>query len=407
MDVKTAFLNGELEGEVYLYPPQGLDVRDNCVLKLNKALYGLKQASYCWNKKLDSTLKNLNFVQSENDFCLYSLNVKGQMLYLIVYVDDFILASSSLDLITMVKKQLFNEFQMKDKGELKYFLGLEINHDRMKGIMSIKQTNYARKILERFGMSDCKPSSVPIDPKFVCNGKSNSSSGVNRPYRELIGALMFLMLGSRPDLSFSINYFRRFQSNYSDELWQSLKRILRYVKGTINEGLVYKKSCNNIVLTSYVDSDWASASHHRKSVSGYLSKINDIIVGWHTKKQNCVTLSTTEASLVALCTSVTEGLWLRKILIDLNCNIDSFCVFEDNQGCINILKNPENNRRVKHIDVKYMFICEKIKSKDIIVKYIDTKCQQADILTKGLNRITFCKQKEMLNICSLVSYLKT
>lgn len=400
LDVKTAFLNGEIDSEIYLYPPQGLDIRENSVLRLNKALYGLKQASYCWNKRFDKTLKNLNFTRSENDYCLYSSNVKGQMLYLIVYVDDIILASASLDLINMVKKQLFNEFQIKDKGELKYFLGLEINHDRMKGIMTIKQTDYARKILERFGMSDCKPSNIPIDPRFDCNGKSNTSSDVNRPYRELIGALMFLMLGSRPDLSYSINYFSRFQSNYSDELWQGLKRILRYVKGTIDEGLVYKKTCSNFVLTSYVDSDWASNSHDRKSVSGYLFKINNNIVGWHTKKQNCVTLSTTEAELVAFCISITEGLWLRKILSDLDCKIDNLCIFEDNQGCINILKNPENNKRVKHIDVKYMYICEKIKSQDIIVKYIDTKFQQADILTKGLDRITFYRQKEMLSISS-------
>ncbi|KAI5748286.1 hypothetical protein M8J77_023876 [Diaphorina citri] len=261
LDVNTAFLNGHLENDVYLYPPKGLDVENGTVLKLNKALYGLKQASYCWNKRLNETLQNLNFKRSEKDYCLYTLNNNGEMLYLIVFVDDIILASKSIDLINIVKSQIGNVFKIKDKGQVKNFLGLEIEHDMENGILKIKQSSYIDKMLKRFNMEDCNETPIPIDPKFSLDDNACEEK-TKRPYRELIGSIMYLMLATRPDLSFCINFFSRYQNNYCEQLWQSLKRVLRYIKGTRDFGLIYEKSSEDIILDAYVDSDWGCTKIH-------------------------------------------------------------------------------------------------------------------------------------------------
>ncbi|KAI5725973.1 hypothetical protein M8J77_022339 [Diaphorina citri] len=261
LDVNTAFLNGHLENDVYLYPPKGLDVENGAVLKLNKALYGLKQASYCWNKRLNETLQNLNFKRSEKDYCLYILNNNGEMLYLIVFVDDIILASKSIDLINIVKSQIGNVFKIKDKGQVKNFLGLEIEHDMENGILKIKQSSYIDKMLKRFNMEDCNETPIPIDPKFSLDDNACEEK-TKRPYRELIGSIMYLMLATRPDLSFCINFFSRYQNNYCEQLWQSLKRVLRYIKGTRDFGLIYEKSSEDIILDAYVDSDWGERLDH-------------------------------------------------------------------------------------------------------------------------------------------------
>lgn len=246
-------------------------------------------------------------------------------------------------------------------------------------------------------MEFSKETNVPVEPKL--NFISNKKSG-DKPYRELIGSLMYLMLGSRPDLSFAVNFFSRFQNNYSDEIWSAAKKILSYVKKTMNFGLIYKKSnnCKLPVLEAFVDSDWGNDNVDRKSVSGFLFKIYGNTVKWVTRKQTSVALSSTEAELNALCTCVTDGLWLSKILSDLNVTVDVIYVHEDNQGCLKILKNPMNNRRVKHVDIKYKFVCDKINSGEIVVDYVCTEQQIADILTKGLPNVNFEKFRTLLGM---------
>lgn len=173
---------------------------------------------------------------------------------------------------------------------------------------------------------------------------------------------MYLMLGTRPDISYAVNYYSRFQDKATDETYEHLKRVLRYLKGSSDLKLVYKRQ-EGPILTTFVDSDWGGDLNDRKSVTGYLFKVFNNTISWTTRKQNCVALSSTEAELTALCSAVCEALWLRKLLLDLNINIHELLLFEDNNGCISIIQNPENNRRVKHIDLKYNFVSEYVKSK--------------------------------------------
>lgn len=397
LDVKTAFLNGTLTEDIYIFPPQGVHSKTNEVFKLKKSLYGLKQSSKCWNDEINNFLLRIGFIRSENDHCLYILYNENKKVFLLIYVDDIILAGPDLTHINEVKNKLMKGFLMKDKGPLKHFLGLEILYDRENGILKIHQCRYIKSILKRFCMDNCKGTDLPIDPKLKIELCTDPDKATKNPFRELVGCIMYLMLGSRPDICFSVNFFSRFQDKASDEAWNHLKRVLRYLKNTVNVGLEYKRN-NNTDLHCYVDSDWGGDTHDRKSVTGFVFKIFGNAVMWVTRKQNCVSLSTTEAELIALCTAVCDGLWLKKLFLDLGIKFDQVTYFEDNQGCLALIKNPTNNRRVKHIDLKFNFICEHVKNGNVSLIYVDTKQQQADIFTKGLSYNLFVKFKECLNL---------
>lgn len=393
LDVKTAFLNGELETPVYVYPPPGLEHVRGQVYKLKKALYGLKNAAKCWNKKINNVLIQMGFNKSENDPCLYIRTKESELIYLLIFVDDIILSGKNLDDLLTVKNVLMSNFKMKDKGDLKNFLGLEITRDRDKGELKISQTRYCEKIIDRFGFESCVPSNLPIEPRLSIKPEGSLTEF---PYRELIGSLMYLMIGTRPDISFAVNYFSKFQENPTTEIWNHLTKILRYLKKTKHFSLIYTKG--NESLIGYSDASWGSDIHDSRSVSGYLFKINSNIVSWATKRQQTTALSTAEAELISLTTAVCEGLWLRKLLCDFG-----FClpliVHEDNNACLSIANNPGNIRRVKHINLKYQFISEKISEGIVELKYVPTHEQLADGFTKGLPSIKF---KNFIKMLSLV-----
>ena len=198
---------------------------------------------------------------------------------------------------------------------------------------------------------------------------------------------MYLMI-SRPDISFAVNYFSRFQDKGTEVMWKQLTRILRYLKGTKNYELIYKRDGNQ-GLEAYADADWGQDVVDRKSVTGYCIFWNNNLVQWCTKKQLCVALSSAEAELVSLCTCVCDGLWVKKLLLDLEMKDITFKVYEDNQACISLVQEPGKIKRVKHIDIKLKFMYQLIKEKKIFVEYIRSENQLADGLTKGLNRIKF------------------
>lgn len=398
LDVKTAFLNGNLNEDIYIYPPEGVNCATGMVLKLNKSLYGLKQASKCWNERINEFLLGLDFQRSDNDYCLYYKGKNDNLIYLLLYVDDMILTGPKIESIDECICDLKKEFDLKDQGMLKHFLGLEINYDRELGILKINQRTYLMNILKRFKFDNCNPSSIPIDPKLKLEINKNENNDEHLPVRELVGCLMYLMLGSRPDISFAINYFSRFQDKNSGEVWKHLKRVLRYLRGSIDFELVYKRNLNEDPMVCYVDSDWAGDLNDRKSVSGYLFKVYGNTVSWITRKQNCVALSSTEAELVALCTAVRDSLWLKKLLNDMNLNIQFIKVFEDNQACIALVRNPENNKRVKHIDLRFNFIYDHVHKNELKLEYVDSKNQVADILTKGTNKFQFQVNVEKLGL---------
>lgn len=397
MDVKTAFLNGRLEEDIYMEQPDGF-VNDDLVCKLNRSLYGLKQASRVWNDRFHNFMLDNGFVRSNYDHCLYSCDTGEELVYLLLYVDDLIILSENIEQINKIKQLVSKEFEMRDMGETKSFLGINIERDRSHGILRINQRGYLEDVLHRFGMTECNPCSTPME----CQLKLKMETGAERttkPYRELIGCLMYASCTTRPDLSAAVNYFSQFQSCPTEEHWKAAKRMLRYVRGAIDLKLEYRNDENSVVLTGYADADWAGDITDRKSVSGNVIKVFGTTVNWMTRKQSCVSLSSTEAEYVSLCLATCEIMWLRGLLVEIGEPPEEpIILHEDNQGAIAISSREKEMQRTKHIDVKFNFVRDLITKGIIEVRYISTNKQLADIMTKGLPKATFEYLRDQIDL---------
>lgn len=397
MDVQGAFLYGDINDEVFMSLPNSRN-KSKTVCKLNKSIYGLKKSPKCWNSKFDNLMKHLGFNRSQNDFCLYIKSSDNSNVYVLLYVDDLLILGSNLYQVENLKKELNKNFEMKDLGIVNNYLGIHISQNLEKGFTELDQSDYLLKVLERFGMLNCKAVNTPLDANFNFNILKNNKGDDKyiKLCRQMIGSLMYAVLGTRPDLSFSVSALSRFMETANESLFIALKRVLRYIKGTLYLKLRLHTDNDNI-LCGYVDSDWGGDIIDRKSTTGYIFKMYNCPVSWASKKQQSVSISSTESEYVALSVAVTEACWLRKILMDFNIDLEKPVeIYEDNQSAISIANNPENNKRLKHLDIKHFFIKEKIEQGLVNVLYIRTEDQVADILTKPVPRVKILKFREHL-----------
>lgn len=403
LDFKCAFLNGDLPKPVYMEIPEGVKVDNSTseyVCKLKKSLYGLREAPKCWYQKLHTKLIDLNFKRSKCDPCLYYDN----NIYLIVHVDDIILFCESQEMLNAFKSKLMSFFEMHDLSpkcqenfSLK-FLGLKI--EKFNNMLFLSQTDLIQKVLLKFNMQDCKTTNIPIQVKLNLNSYEHKNVNETLPYRELIGFLMYIMLGTRPDLCYSIYFFSQYQNCFNSEHWKYLKNVLRYLKNTENLGILYKKSKqSNQIISAYVDADFANDACDRKSITGYGIKIFNNFVFWKSKKQATVSLSSSEAEYIALSDCTAECIFVAQLLSELlNVNVFPVNIYEDNQSCIK-MSNTLETKRTKHIDVKHHFIRECIGENKIQLFYISTTEQIADIFTKSLSASKFKYFRNLLNVC--------
>ena len=321
VDVTTAFLNGTLHDEVYMQQPKGFERqgKEEFVCKLNKNIYGLKQSSRCWNSTLDAYLKEMQFAQTASEPCIYYQKTGQHMMFIGIYVDNIILAARNEKQLKQVKEKLSTKFDNKDLGELKYFLGMKVGQSKENGSIWIGQPAYTENLLKRLGMQDSKPSHTPVEVSFKLQPATNQAEPVNQTkYQSAIGGLMYLVVSTRPHIAFAVNNLARFSSNPQKEHWTALKRILRYLKGTINIDILYKQDGSDKCI-GYSDTDWAGDTLDRKSTSGYIFMLSGGPISWSSKKQKCVALSTAEAEYVALSESAQECLWLRQLEAELGC----------------------------------------------------------------------------------------
>lgn len=390
-DVKTAFLNGELEENVYMRQPVGYDDGSERVCKLSKSLYGLKQASRCWNKKFGSFISKFNFVASESDPCVFVCNEKNGLMLLAIYVDDGLIAAENEKAISPVIELLRREFEVK-VFELKCFLGLEIEQ-RSDGSIHVNQQAYARRVINRFGMAECNAVSTPSDNTQNL-GDFKADEEISYPYREAVGSLMFLAIATRPDISFAVGNASRHMEKPAMAHVNAIKRILKYIKGTMDVGIWFE-NCNNLDLCGYSDADYAGDVETRRSTSGYVFMLGNGIISWGSERQKSVALSTTESEYMAAAHAVKELVWLHRLLSEiLLTNLDRPTFFMDNQSAIRLVKNPEFHKRTKHIDIRYHFIREKYADGIFNLQYVATDEQVADVMTKALPKIKhqyFCK----------------
>lgn len=401
MDVRTAFLNGDLSEEIYMSQPEGFVEGQDLVCRLHKSLYGLKQASKAWNDRFHRFIARLGFKRSTSDQCLYWRGEKDKRVYLILYVDDILIIGHNQKEIKIVKGCLSREFDMTDIGEVTSFLGMCIERDMEKRVMRISQRRYLEGLLNRFNMSDCKPTKVPMECRLKLE-KGDESKRTSKPYRELIGCLTYVTLTTRPDLCASVNYYSQFQSCPTEEHWTHLKRLLRYIKGTVDLGLEYRGDDKAEVIAAYCDADWANSIIDRRSVTGYVFRVFGCVTTWLTRKQQTVSLSSTEAELVALSTAVCEGVWLIRLLEEIGYKLSApVTYFEDNQSTIRVVNDPKDHGRLKHVDVKLHYIRSLIQQGRIRLEYIPSERQVADIMTKSLPGGPFCRLREELNLSTI------
>ncbi|CAF0996295.1 unnamed protein product [Brachionus calyciflorus] len=401
VDISTAFLYGDIDEEIYIDPPEGFtgNLKSNQVLKLNRALYGLKQAPRCWNKKLVNFLKLLKFKQLNTDNCVFY----SPSLFLAIYVDDIVIMGA-FEKINFFKSLISDKFKTKDLGELSYILGLEINYLR-EDCFIINQQQYIDKIIKRFGQNDCKQTDIPIHPNHKLTSElSNENDQLRKlidakTYRQAIGSLIYLMISTRPDISYSVSVLSRYMQMPRELHWRYLKRLLRYVKTTKHYNLVYQRdNTKEIEFIGYSDADYAGNIEDRKSTSGYVFKYKNCPVSWNCSKQKVVSLSSTESEYIALTLAVKEGLWLNQLLNELNLSTGKVKIFCDNKSTICLTKNPEFHSRSKHIDIRYHFVREKINERLLDIEYLPTEDMVADILTKGLSKVKHYRALDLLNL---------
>ncbi len=358
MDVDTAFLNGDIEEDIYMDQPTDYveSSGSNMVCKLQRSLYGLKQAPRVWNNVIDKFLKQSGYVQSQADVCIYVKDKGGEKTIIALYVDDLLIACSNDDSLQQVKKELANRFNMKDLGPAKFILGLEITRDRRNKTTYLSQEKYITDILNRFNMKDAKPMDTPqavgeVLSKDDPTTKSEDMKAV--PYRNAVGSIMYAMIGTRPDIAVATSTVSRFLSEPGLTHWKAVKRILRYLKGTKDLSIVYTGSLNkSITLEGYCDADWGGDKTNRHSITGFIFQICGGAVSWNSKKQPTIALSSTEAEYMNATQAAKETVWLRQLLKDMEYEQKAFTILhKDNQGCILLLKNPVYHARTKHIDI--------------------------------------------------------
>ena len=409
MDVRTAFLNGDLEHEIYMEQPEGYEDEEqpDFVCKLRKSLYGLKQSARCWNVKMDSFLKASGYNQSTADPCMYQKSEyrdgKQCLMLIAFYVDDIVLATNDTTMLNNEKNQLMKRFEIEDQGEIHHCLGMCIKRDRSTKTMHISQKAYLENILKRFNMSNCKPVSTPMEVgKKYEKLKDGEQTTDLREYQCIIGSLMYAAIATRPDIAFSVGMLSQYMSNPGEEHFRGIKRVLRYLRGTTDFGLEFKAQDNmKINLHGYADADWAGDVSTRKSKTGHLFQIGNGTVSWKTRRQSIVALSSTEAEYVSLSCAAQETIWMRHLLESIGFQqLDPTMISEDNQGAIALAGNPGNHPRTKHISIKYHFIREAVEKTKIMLQYCPTKEMLADILTKALTKERFQELRDLIGVRS-------
>jgi len=400
MDAISAFLQGELSEEIYVTQPEGFKIKnkEHYVYKLNKAIYGLKQSGRAWNNKLHSALVDIGLQRSSRDHCVYFDVNKHKMIIVAAYVDDLLIFANDTEEKKKLKQELIKRFKIKDFGPVKSCLGIRITRDRKKSKLTLDKQKYTEEILSKFNMLDCNPVYTPLEHKLnllneAKETKHEDSTSSKIPYQEAVGSLMYLNQCTRPDITYAISYLSRFNQNPKLTHWKSVKRVLRYLKATINYKLEFSRDQEGSMI-GFCDADWAGNLEDRRSVTGYIFKYQNGSISWASKKQPTIAISTTEVEYMSLAAATQEAIWLRDFFYEIMSLKEEPAPMQincDNRSAIELSKTGNYKPRTKHIDVKHHFVREKIDNNIINVQHISSEHMIADILTKSLPAITHKK----------------
>ena len=394
-DIKTAFLYGELKEEIYIQLP------DKSIRRLHKALYGLKQASRAWNTKFDNFITKRGFERSQTDPCCYFM--KEASTYILIHVDDILVFSPTESRANNVIRLLGDEFNVVSLGDCKSYLGLEISRDHTAKTLSMKQASYIKKLLSKYGMDECNEVSTPADTSGTKEQmESTTADEDNRRYMEILGSLLYVANNSRPDISYAVSELAKKANSPSPSDWKALKRVMRYLRGTINHGIVFgggRADNENPPIVAYVDANYAGCVETRKSRYGGLIMVNNGTVEWRSKMQPNIALSSMESEYIGACEVAKVIMWLRQAMEELGFRQTKPTILHiDNSSAKYFAEENIVQNKSKHIDVKYHYIREKILEKDIELKHLPTEQMPADALTKPLGLKFFKRFRDMMNV---------
>ncbi|MDR3678315.1 MAG: reverse transcriptase domain-containing protein [Flavipsychrobacter sp.] len=418
MDVGTAFLNADLTEDIYMDIPEFYDLdaelaqlptdhalksvpREQIKCRLKKAIYGLKQSPRKWNENIDKFLRSMGYEPLLSDPCLYLYRTDDETSLIAVYVDDILIASSSVSSVQYVVDAFNAKYKMEDKGEPVFIVGIRVTRDRVKRTIKLDQGTYIEKMLEKFRMDKCIGIGTPCDANVkltmdMCPQTDSEKHQMSKyPYRELIGSLMYAMVGTRPDIAYAVSNLSKFLGNPGMLHWEAALRVLRYLRCSTNLGITYVMNPDdNLELVAYTDSDWAGCQDSRRSHSGGVLILAGGPVCWISKRQPSVTMSSAEAEYAACQFVCRDVIWVKGMLNELCVNLRGHVVkmFTDSTACMAIASKAIIDRKTKHIEMYYHYIKERvIEFKDIELLYVKTDDNIADVFTKALNEASFSK----------------
>ncbi|XP_076906863.1 uncharacterized protein LOC143563131 [Bidens hawaiensis] len=397
LDVTNAFLHGNLEETVYMHQPVGFRHKDfpDHVCRLRKSLYGLKQAPRAWHQRFTDFVTTQGFQQCKSDNSLFTYHHGSETAYLLIYVDDIILTTSTNALRIRLIDTLSGEFAMKDLGPLSYFLGVQVTRTGNK--MFLSQQAYVKDIIHRAAMDSCKPVATPVDTQSKLSADAGPPHEDPVSFRSLAGALQYLTF-TRPDISYAVQQICMHMHDPRQDHWNALKRIIRYLQGTIDHGL-HLGPVPNLSLVAYTDADWAGCPDTRRSTSGYCVYLGDNLISWSSKCQSTISRSSAEAEYRGVANVVADICWLRNLLLELRHPLPrATLVYCDNVSAIYLSGNPVQHQRTKHIELDIHFVRELVQRGHIRVLHVPSRHQIADIFTKGLPRVLFDDFRSSLNI---------
>ena len=394
MDVKSAFLNGVLNEEIYMEQPQGFIAagQENKVCRLKKAIYGLKQASRAWNQQFHGVLIELGFERTYSDAGVYvNHQHKGDgLLIVVLYVDDITIMGSSLENVKQLKQKLSLRYEMSDFGEIQSYLGMRISRDCSQKRIEVDQSGYIKSILDRFGMADANPHPTPLPTgadEHLVKYTAQATQADIKHYQSLIGSLLYVQIGTRPDISFAVSRLAQYAANPSPQHLRLATYVLSYLLGTVDMRLCYD-GANGSGLVGYSDSSLGDQTDDRHSSSGYVYMLMNGAISWSSRKQRTVAQNTTEAEYMALTDAANQAAWYRSFFTELGYSVDDpIPLHGDNKGSIDLALNPVTGRRSKHIDIKHHVIREYIENGYTSLIRTPTEEMVADGFTKSLSRV--------------------
>jgi len=383
LDIETAFLNGEVEEEIYVRQHKGYERGDTTkVCSLVKALYGLKQAARAWHKKRDAVLAAAGFTPCDADPCLYKGASGDVVVFILIYVDDLLVAAATKTAAELAKGAITGVFKAREMGKPSFFLGLQIVRDANKGTLQVGQHKYVTTRLERLGLDKANQVRLPmgVGARLTKDGQPLIGALI-KTYQELVGSLLYLATGTRPDISFALEQLTRHVAAPTMEHLEAAKTVLRYLKVTVSLGLKYGSAAP---MVGYSDADYAGDLDTRRSTTGYVLTFNGAAVSWTSTSQPSVAHSTTESEYIAAATVAKEAVWLSYLIKDLTGTATPMRMRCDNQSALAVMHNPVFSPKAKQINISYHFVREKVADEQLLPEHVPTGEMAADILTKPL-----------------------